>query len=354
MSVTARPLYAVTPRDVPGTRSCEVRDVDWQLKALRDTIEQRHRPTAILRSVEARAEGQPTPLEALIDWATSAGAAVARIHRTDAETSATAFVSVLSTGRAPVISPESARLLHALHGRRAAQLRFLEGLLRRHARHRAILIVIDDRTTLDPDTAWLVQQLAGLLHGDAVTWVHPARLQPAPAATSALDTASTRLAPRPPASRNELTAVGLLQPASTRPPLTHTAGLAQPPRPNPQHTDSQRMDPQNTDSLHTDAQHTSPRRSTPHPRNPRRPRFGWLALTDSEVRVVRLVVQGHTNRAAAAALFVSVNTVSTHLRSIYIKLEVNSRVQLTRVALRHLSEDDRTLPPLRLDEELPQ
>lgn len=116
------------------------------------------------------------------------------------------------------------------------------------------------------------------------------------------------------------------------------------------------MDPQNTDSLHTDAQHTSPRRSTPHPRNPRRPRFGWLALTDSEVRVVRLVVQGHTNRATAAALFVSANTISTHLRSIYNKLDVKSRVQLTRVALRHLSEDDQTLTalPQRIDEEAPQ
>ncbi|MFC7362236.1 helix-turn-helix transcriptional regulator [Nocardioides astragali] len=336
MSATARHLYAVTAPDGPKTRSCGVRDIDWQLKALRDTIEQRHRPTVPLRSVETRASGQQTPLEALIDWATSAGAAVARIHRADTETSVTAFASVLSTGRAPVISPGSVRLLHALHGRRAAQLRFLEGLLRRHARHRAILIVIDDRTSLDPDADWLVQQLVGLLHDDAVTWVHPARLQPSPEAPIARRAASTRRPSRPPAPRNELTPVGLLPFAPVRPPLTGTAGPAQPPRSTPQHT--------------------SPRRDTPHPRHPRRPRFGWLALTDTEVRVVRLVVQGHTNRATAAALFVSVNTISTHLRSIYNKLDVNSRVQLTRVALRHLSEDDQTLTalPQRIDEGAPR
>ena len=284
MSATARRLYAVASPDAPETRSCSVRDIDCQLKVLRDAIEQRHWPTAPLRSVGTRAEVDPPPLEAMIDWATSAGAAVARIRRTDAHTSVTAFVSVLSTGRAPVISPGSARLLHALHGRRVAQLSFLEGLLRRHTRHRAILVVVDDRATLDADTAWLVQQLAALLHDVAVTWVHPPRLQPAPAATVARGAADTR------------------------------------------------------------------------PLSPRRPRFGWLALTDTEIRVVRLVVQGHTNRATAAALFVSANTISTHLRSIYSKLGVNSRVQLTRVALNHLSEEDPTPAPLprRLDEGAPR
>lgn len=332
MSTTARPLRAVASPDASEERSCGVRDVDWRLKALRDAIEQRQRPTAPLRSVVTRAKGHPTPLEEMIDWATGAGAGVARIHRTDADTSVTAFVSVLATGRAPVISPGSACLLHALHGRRAAQLRFLEELLRRHARHRAILIVVDDRATLDADTTWLVHQLSGLLHDVAVTWVHPARLQPAPDATIVRGTADTPLSPRPPATRTELSPLGLRLPASARPPLTITASLAQSPR--------------------STAQHVGPQRSTRHPRHPRRPRFGWLALTDTEVRVVRLVVQGHTNRATAAALFVSVNTISTHLRSVYNKLDVNSRVQLTHVALRHLSEDDRTLAPLprRLDE----
>jgi DNA-binding CsgD family transcriptional regulator/tetratricopeptide (TPR) repeat protein len=60
-----------------------------------------------------------------------------------------------------------------------------------------------------------------------------------------------------------------------------------------------------------------------------RPVKGWGALTDAEVRVARLVGAGHTNKSAAAQLNVSANTVGTHLRSVFTKLDVSSRVQLT-------------------------
>ena len=62
-----------------------------------------------------------------------------------------------------------------------------------------------------------------------------------------------------------------------------------------------------------------------------RPTSGWRALTDSETAVARLVAQGLTNREAASHLFVSPHTVSGHLRSIFTKLGVNSRVELTRI-----------------------
>ncbi|MGV9378598.1 ATP-binding protein [Nonomuraea sp. NPDC003707] len=62
---------------------------------------------------------------------------------------------------------------------------------------------------------------------------------------------------------------------------------------------------------------------------------GWAALTASELRVVRLVAQGMTNREAAAALFLSPHTVDSHLRHAFAKLEVNSRVELTRQVLAH-------------------
>ena len=60
-----------------------------------------------------------------------------------------------------------------------------------------------------------------------------------------------------------------------------------------------------------------------------RPSTGWAAMTDSELAVARLVARGHTNREVAQQLFVSPHTVNSHLRRIFAKLDVNSRVALT-------------------------
>ena len=66
-----------------------------------------------------------------------------------------------------------------------------------------------------------------------------------------------------------------------------------------------------------------------------RPETGWAAMTDSELTVARLVAQGLSNREVAERLFVSPHTVSSHLRSIFAKLGINSRVALTRLAGEH-------------------
>ncbi|MFF1822014.1 ATP-binding protein [Kribbella sp. NPDC058245] len=66
---------------------------------------------------------------------------------------------------------------------------------------------------------------------------------------------------------------------------------------------------------------------------PARAEAGWEALTPMERRVALLVAEGHTNRSAAEQLVVSASTVGTHLRSVFGKLGVNSRVQLTRLVL---------------------
>lgn len=63
-----------------------------------------------------------------------------------------------------------------------------------------------------------------------------------------------------------------------------------------------------------------------------RPSKGWSSLTQTEVLVVELISAGHTNRSAAAELGVSPNTVNTHLRAVFRKLGVRSRVQLTIAA----------------------
>ncbi len=66
-----------------------------------------------------------------------------------------------------------------------------------------------------------------------------------------------------------------------------------------------------------------------------RPVEGWAALTETERRVARLIADGRTNRSAATELMISPNTVATHLRSIFGKLSVTSRSQLTRAVMNY-------------------
>ena len=66
-----------------------------------------------------------------------------------------------------------------------------------------------------------------------------------------------------------------------------------------------------------------------------RPKLGWESLTAAELQVARLAAAGCTNRGIADRLFVSPHTVNTHLRHVFDKLDVRSRVDLTRVAERH-------------------
>jgi DNA-binding CsgD family transcriptional regulator len=60
-----------------------------------------------------------------------------------------------------------------------------------------------------------------------------------------------------------------------------------------------------------------------------RAKTGWAALTPTELRVIELISAGHSNRSAAGELEVSPNTINTHLRAVFRKLDVKSRVQLT-------------------------
>src|SRR6476659_10876080 len=62
----------------------------------------------------------------------------------------------------------------------------------------------------------------------------------------------------------------------------------------------------------------------------KRPSTGWDSLTPTEVDVVRLVAEGIPNKDIATRLFVSPRTVQSHLRHVYNKVGLTSRVQLAR------------------------
>jgi DNA-binding CsgD family transcriptional regulator len=59
---------------------------------------------------------------------------------------------------------------------------------------------------------------------------------------------------------------------------------------------------------------------------------GWADLTDTQRMVAELVMDGLTNREVGARLFLSPHTVDFHLRQIYRRLGVRSRVELARLA----------------------
>lgn len=58
-------------------------------------------------------------------------------------------------------------------------------------------------------------------------------------------------------------------------------------------------------------------------------------LTPHETRLLKLLVEGHNYKTAAALLGVSFNTICFHIRNIYDKLQVHSKSEAVAKALRH-------------------
>ncbi|GAA0995912.1 hypothetical protein GCM10009555_090830 [Acrocarpospora macrocephala] len=75
-----------------------------------------------------------------------------------------------------------------------------------------------------------------------------------------------------------------------------------------------------------------------HWTNGEHPPSGWDSLTATELRVSLLVAQGWTNRQVAEQMFISVHTVAFHLRQVFRKLEIGSRVALARLAAERESD----------------
>lgn len=67
---------------------------------------------------------------------------------------------------------------------------------------------------------------------------------------------------------------------------------------------------------------------------PPSPAGNMVLLSEREQEVLKLMVEGYSNPEIAAALYLSPNTVKTHVRGIMNKLAVDDRVQAAVVALR--------------------
>ncbi|GAA2396099.1 helix-turn-helix transcriptional regulator [Dactylosporangium salmoneum] len=72
------------------------------------------------------------------------------------------------------------------------------------------------------------------------------------------------------------------------------------------------------------------RRGRPAPA-PARP-TGWARLTSQEAAVATLAGRALTNQQIAHRLHISTHTVNYHLRQIFRKLEIDSRVRLATLA----------------------
>ncbi len=67
----------------------------------------------------------------------------------------------------------------------------------------------------------------------------------------------------------------------------------------------------------------------------RPPKESNYQLTPHEVRLLRLLVDGHSYKTAATELRSSVNTIGFHMRNIYRKLQVHSKSEAVVKAVRH-------------------
>jgi DNA-binding NarL/FixJ family response regulator len=67
----------------------------------------------------------------------------------------------------------------------------------------------------------------------------------------------------------------------------------------------------------------------------RPPEHADYHLTPHELRILKLLAEGHNYATAAAELHVTASTINFHLQNIYTKLQVHSKTEAVAKALRH-------------------
>jgi sigma-54 dependent transcriptional regulator, acetoin dehydrogenase operon transcriptional activator AcoR len=72
----------------------------------------------------------------------------------------------------------------------------------------------------------------------------------------------------------------------------------------------------------------------------RRQTFGWASLSPSQLGIAELVASGLTNQEVAARLYLSRHTVDFHLRAIFSRLGIDSRVKLARLVTERRPDDE--------------
>ena len=188
------------------------------------------------------------------------------------------LVQAMTDAVPPVGDPRAIRALCVRADQRFTLVHELEAALKSAARNQPLAIVLDDLHWADAGTVLAVRWLASQLAHLPILWV-----------------LAVRSGVGPPVLRDVL--ARLVRDGARRMPLASST-VADPGR-------------------------GVPSRGAPV--------AGWGSLTAAELRVVRLVASGATNREAADELYLSPHTVSSHLRSAFIKLGLHTRTQLARV-----------------------
>jgi DNA-binding CsgD family transcriptional regulator len=79
---------------------------------------------------------------------------------------------------------------------------------------------------------------------------------------------------------------------------------------------------------------------------PKQASSGWQSLNEIERSISHLVNQGLTNRQIAQRVYLSAHTVNYHLRQIFRKLDINSRVELARLTQAQVNPAGDPVPAL--------